>query len=223
MLDYIANSTVSQAKQRYNAAVSNFFGKNEFGGIQKIGKENVYDIFSKVTEFEKVIEHKYSEQAGIGGKASLTYSGEELKKYSLPIKLHASFCDPDDIIKRLEEKAELKEVFPFYLNGRYEGQYVVNKVQSRIIDTIYGATVYAQITVDLIEDAQPDEEYEQQTITTVTFDGSDIKDSANSVKTPVEIIKNEGKNIFDKLTDKVIKEATRTADGYINSNLWGAL
>ena len=212
----VVDSVKSQTQQRYDTIKNNYFG------YKKVGADNVYNILSLAESFETTAETPYSEQKGIGKKATIVQGGEELRKYSLPIKLHYSYCIPDDIIIRLEEKQRLGEVFSFFFKNSYIGEFVINKVTSNVIDMIDDTTVYAEITVDLIEyyDDKNEDEYKQQTIQQVDLDNvaEDIE-----VKTPsfAAKVKSEATDIFQMLTDKVVKEAMRTSEGYINSSIGG--
>lgn len=215
MLNSIYSDTIDQTKMRYNAI------KNNLLGSVKIGNENVYDIFQKIDAYETEYTQNYAEQKGIGTKATISYANTEIRKFSLPIKLHASFCNPDDIIERLEEKANIREVFPYYRKNKYVGDFIINRVHQNIIDTIDDITIYAEITVDLIEyyDNSQEETYSQQTKAIKSLDV--LPDVPVVQKKAVDYIKSESKNVFDKLTTKVLNTATRQATGYINSTIGG--
>lgn len=216
MLNSLATSVKNQTSDRYNAALNNFFGSDV-----KIGEKDVFEILSKIENFESETEQGYTEQKAIGRKPTLVAQGEVLKKFSLNIKLHASFCNPDEIISKLEEKVKLREQFSYYQQERYIGEFVVNKVRSNLLDQINGKTIYAEITVDLLEvfdDA--DEEFQPQEKTTPKLENiQEVQET--TYKSPVDFVKKQGSNIFAKLTDKVVDKAMRTAEGYINSSIGG--
>lgn len=216
MLNSIANSVKNQTADRYNAAVNNFFDNSI-----KIGEKDVFEIFSKIENFETETEQGYTQQKAIGRKATLVKQGEVLKSISLPIKLHASYCNPDDIITRLEEKVITGETFSFYQHEKYIGEYVVSKVHSNRLDQINGITIYAEITVDLLEDFEDaDEEFQPQSKVTPKLENIQTVQET-TYKSPVDFVKKQGSNIFAKLTDKVLDNAMRTAEGYINSSIGG--
>ncbi len=216
MLNSLATSVKNQTSDRYNAALNNFFGSDV-----KIGEKDVFEILSKIENFESETEQGYTEQKAIGRKPTPVAQGEVLKKFSLNIKLHASFCNPDEIISKLEEKVKLREQFSYYQQERYIGEFVVNKVRSNLLDQINGKTIYAEITVDLLEvfdDA--DEEFQPQEKTTPKLENiQEVQET--TYKSPVDFVKKQGSNIFAKLTDKVVDKAMRTAEGYINSSIGG--
>lgn len=216
MLNSLATSVKNQTSDRYNAALNNFFGSDV-----KIGEKDVFEILSKIENFESETEQGYTEQKAIGRKPTLVAQGEVLKKYSLNIKLHASFCNPDEIISKLEEKVKLREQFSYYQGERYIGEFVVNKVRSNLLDQINGKTIYAEINVDLLEvfdDA--DEEFQSQEKTPPKLENiQEVQET--TYKSPVDFVKKQGSNIFAKLTDKVVDKAMRTAEGYINSSIGG--
>lgn len=212
----VVSRTTSQTTSRYNALLNDFFG----GSSQKIGVNDVFEIFQKIERFETELSLNYSEQKAIGQKATIVWSGPELKKYSLPVKLHALYCNPDDIIAKLEEKAKLKEVFSLYLFERYIGEFVVTKVSSNIVDCINGVTIFAEITVDLIEyySGEVNSKYSQQTKKQVT---NTTAATTLTTKKVTDVVSDEAVSIFERLTDSVIKEATRTAESYVNSTIGG--
>lgn len=216
MLNSLVNSVKNQTTDRYNAALNNFFGSSV-----KIGEKDVFEIFSKIENFEAETEQGYTQQKAIGQKATLVKQGEVLKSFSLPIKLHASYCNPDDIIERLEEKVVTGEVFPYFQGEKYIGEYVVNKVHFNLKDQINGITIYAEITVDLLEYFDDtDEEFQPQTKTTPKLENiQTVKET--SYQSPVDFVKSQGTNIFAKLTDKVIDDAMQTAESFINSSIGG--
>lgn len=216
MLNSIANSVKNQTSARYNATLNNFFGSNV-----KIGEKDVFEILSKIENFESETEQGYTEQKAIGRKPTLVAQGEALKKFSLNIKLHASFCNPDEIIRKLEEKVKLKEPFSYYQGERYIGEYVVNKVRSNLLDQINGITIYAEITVDLLEDFDDaDEEFQSQTKTTPKLENIQTVQET-TYKSPVDFVKKQWTDIFARLTDKVIDDAMQKAESYVNSSIGG--
>ena len=217
MIENIKDSVISQTKSRYNAALANFFGT----GVM-LGEDDVMEILQKAQNLSTEIEKNYSEQKGIGAKPTIVAGGETLKSYSIPIQLHISYCKPDEIIKKLEEKLLNEDVFSWYRGEEYVGEFVISKVSHNLIDRIDNVTVYAEITVDLLEyyDDMQEEEYSQQTKKTIELESTEIT-PAQKYKSPVDIVKEQAENIFIKLTDKVINKAMRVADGTINSRIGG--
>lgn len=110
------------------------------------------------------IEISYTQQKGIGAKPSIIQAGETLQTHSLPLKLHSNFCDPDEIINKLEQRAKNKEPFQYFQGEAYEGLYVITKV---LRDTISrrndGSVICADLTVELLEvPIDEEEEFQQQ-------------------------------------------------------------
>lgn len=216
---------ILQVKNRFKAAVNNFLGTSEFGGFDKIGLTNVYDILQKAENLETEYSVNYAEQKGIGCKPTLCFTGEELKKYSIPLKLHAAFCNVDDIISALEQKAKEQEVFPLYRKNGFLGRFVITSVHKNIINAIDDITIYAEVSVDITEYYDDETtEYTQQAKTndTTNFDMlSKVQKSVN--KAVVKYVPKPAQNIFERLTDSAIKTAVRESEGWINSNTWGRI
>lgn len=181
----------------------------------KIGEFNVLDILSKVENLSTETEYGYSEQKAIGEKPSLVAKGEGLNRYSLPIKLHINYCDPDKIISGLEEIARNNEVFPYFQADNYVGEFVISKVAKNIIEQYNGKTFYAEIVVDLIEAAEKKEGYSQQTKT--SKNPTKTLKSVNSVSfvEPVNVVASSSASFFDNLTDSALDKALRQTDNYI--------
>ena len=219
MLNNIVSSTASQSSSRISAAISDLFGKSTFGTVQKIGKTNIYAIFEKAENLTTEYGQNYAEQKGIGTKPTVVYLNGELKKYSLTIKLHASYCDPDYIIKALENKAKLREIFSFYYKTSYIGEFFIESVQSSKIDCINGITVYGEITVRLTEYYDGETDYTQQTVSGTNLD--DLEDYVESTSKAAVTVSSTSSNIFSRLTTTVINDMTRTGESYINSTIGG--
>lgn len=219
MLNSLTSSIKNQMKSRYDAFNANFFGLTP-----NIGEFDVFEILNKAESLDTDFEQGYSEQKGIGQKPTIVASGETLKRYSIPITLHISYCNPDDIIEKLEEKVQSREIFSWYRGDIYMGEFVVNKVHKTIEDVMDNHTIYAKITVDLLEyyDDTKEEEFEQQTLKSVSIDKNAVlTETVSSYKSPVEVVKQEVDNIYAKLTDKVINDSMRTAESTIGSFIGG--
>ena len=217
MINSLENSIKSQTISRYNAALANYFGTGVL-----LGENDVMEILQKAQNLSTEIEQNYTQQKGIGSKPTIVAGGETLKSYSIPVQLHISYCNPDEIIKKLEEKLVNQEVFSWFRGEEYVGEFVINKVAHNLIDRIDNVTIYAEITVDLLEyyDDTQEQQYQQQTKKTVELESTDIT-PAQQYKSPVDVATEQIENIYDKLTDKVINKAMRVADGTINSRIGG--
>lgn len=205
----------SEKTSQLKKAYSDFMGEITF-----IGEENVFDILSCTEELETSTEYGYSQQKGIGQKPVLVYNGEGLKQYSLPVKLHHSYCRPDFILEQLKMKGSEREPFSYFQGEKYIGEYVIEKITEKIVNAYQGVTLYAEIIVDILEFADlEDEEFEQQTKTNVEIT-SDVKSVSNDIpKTPVELVKDTGNDVFKKLTDDAVNQALRTAKSYLDGTI----
>lgn len=213
------DSVKSTTSTRLNAVL------NEFEEAKKIGEDDVFEIFDKVESHSSICEYGYAEQKAIGRKPTLVSTGPALKKISIPLKLHVSYCNPAQIINDLEKKAAQNEVFEYFRGLDYIGRFVVESVEKNIIQEFDSVPYYAELTVSIIEasDDTEDEDYNQQTKKEKTPDG-EIKDENNlSAKTPVEKAKYLSKNVLEKLTDNLLDDALGQATSYINSSIGGVL
>lgn len=207
------NSTTSKVKKAY----ADFMGVNSF-----IGETNVFEILNCAEELETNTEYGYAQQKGIGQKPILVYTGEGLKQYSLPIKLHHSYCRPDYILEELKLKAKEHDAFSYFQGEKYIGEYVIINIAEKLINTYQGVTLYAEITVDILEcPDMEDEEFQQQTKAEVEIPNDAQTVNGNLPKTPVEAAKDTGKDVFNKLTEKAVDTALRSANSYLSGTIGG--
>lgn len=144
------------------------------------------------------VEMEYTQQKGIGAKPSLLAAGETLKTYSLPIKLHFSYCNPQKIIDELEEKVKNKEAFLYFQGDKYKGCYVINKVSTQTISRTQSEIICAEVTVDLLESPLPEgEEFQQQTKSAKKPE-SRLQTLRKKLQVPVKL-----KNTLDKIPDSI--------------------
>ena len=213
----VGSDIKSDLNERATAALSNLMGETV-----RIGEADVFEILNKVENYETETEYTYSQQKSIGQRPVPVFGGLELKTYSLNIKLHYEYCNPDDILKRLKEKAEAHEVFSYFQGENYIGEYVINRISENLLSQYKGITLYAEITVDILEypDNQ-DEEFTQQDKKQKAVPENTKTVSKDKFKNPVEYVKNNTGEIFSTLTDQAIDKALRNAESYVNSSIGG--
>ena len=169
---------------------------------------NFAQILNKTEAVELTQEYKVNEHEGIGGKPHISAGGEVLRRYSLPIKLHASFCNPQEIIDEIEVLASERTTINYFLLGKYIGDFVIERFQQKIIQTIGNAVFYAEITIDIVENPDSITEFEEQD------EGENI--SAETISEDESIMKN-----FLEESKNLIKESSISAamDVVNNANL----
>lgn len=135
---------------------------------------------SEKQEYDK--EYKVIEQNGICGKPTIVAGSENLKRFNLPIKLHASFCNPQKIIDEIEEKAENREVINYFVNDKYIGDYVIERFRVNVSQTIKKAVFYAEIEINLVENPESITAFEEQTIQTPEILQEVFEENSNVMK-----------------------------------------
>lgn len=71
----------------------------------------------------------YAEHARIEGKPRLQWIGDKLDEWSIKLKFHNGYCDPEAELARLREAQSSHAVLPFVLaNGDYKGEFVITEV-----------------------------------------------------------------------------------------------
>lgn len=115
---------------------------------------------TEVIKYSK--KYKYIEQRGINGKPTLVSGDENLKIYPLKIKLHHSFCNPQNIIDEIERKAQNRDVINYFQNGKYIGDYVISDFNVNIIQKTDNAVLMAEIQINLLEKNNPVSDFLRQ-------------------------------------------------------------
>lgn len=148
---------------------------------------------SESREFTK--EYKYNEHEGIGGKPIISAGNENLKRFPLKIKLHASFCNPQKIIDEIEYKSKNRTNINYFQNGKYIGDYVIERYHANIVQTVQDVVFYAEVEIDLLENPSSITEFEEQNKI------EEISEVAETVEENSNIMKN-----FLSETKKTMKE-----------------
>lgn len=123
---------------------------------------NFAQILSKAESIELTTEYKVNEHETIGGKPHISASGEILKRYSLPLKLHASFCNPQEILDEIEYLSSKRTTINYFQFDKYIGDFVIERVQQKIKQVILNEVFYAEVTIDLVENPDSITEFEEQ-------------------------------------------------------------
>lgn len=75
------------------------------------------------------IEATYAQHELIGRKPRLQRTGNTLREFTGAIKLHSSFCIPEEQYGKLEFARQTGESLPFiYGNGNYQGDFVIKSI-----------------------------------------------------------------------------------------------
>jgi phage protein U len=89
-----------------------------------------------VEELSDTIQWEYKQQETVAEKAVIQFAGAKARTMSLKIHLHASFCNPEQRKKELEDKARLIAPLPLILaNGRLLGYFVISEIKSSLQKT----------------------------------------------------------------------------------------
>lgn len=146
-------------------------------------------------------EYKYNEQEGIGGKPSIIAGGENLRKYNLKIKLHGKFCNPDKVIREIEEKAEKKEIINYFQGNEYIGDFVINRFYKNIVQRVQGAIFYAEIEIELLENPDSITEFEQNNVKAEEITAEAVTSKSSKMK---NFLNKTKKMVVDNVFDTVI-------------------
>lgn len=136
---------------------------------------------SESREFTK--EYKYNEHEGIGGKPIISAGNENLKRFPLKIKLHASFCNPQKIIDEIEDKSKNRTNINYFQNRKYIGDYVIERYHANIVQTVQDVVLYAEVEIDLLENPSSITEFkEQNKIEEISEVAETVEENSNIMK-----------------------------------------
>lgn len=204
-----------------NGYISQNVYKNQDQEIQnelyKYGEDDVLEILEKKHQHLTENQYTYTEQKGITGKPDIIAGAESVKRYNFPVILHFSFCNPDKIIKGLEEKAKNKETFDYFDGENFLGRFVIENISTNKLSTYQGRTLSAELSVSLLEAPEDEEkEYSQQDKQNKKPQGNIKEVKPKIVQPPVktDVMPNTG--IFEKLTDSALNKALRQGESYLN-------
>jgi len=99
----------------------------------------------------------YAEHALIEGKPRLQWIGDKLDEWSLKLKFHQLYCDPELELARLRKAMGTHTPLPFVLaTGEYKGEFVITEIAAVSEQTdLVGALVAVGATLTLREHVPP--------------------------------------------------------------------
>jgi phage protein U len=111
--------------------------------------------FSSLSDKKEAL---YAEHALIDGKPRLQRTGNALDEFTIGIKFHVSFCDPEAEYDALNRYRDDGEVLPLiYGTGYVEGNFVITSLNRTVNDTsATGEYIDIDVSIGLKEFYQPD-------------------------------------------------------------------
>ncbi|MBR1754497.1 hypothetical protein IJ732_06635 [bacterium] len=117
---------------------------------------SLQQIFARAEEIQYEKNIHYTETTAISGKTYLGSSLEGLKKISLKIYLHCSFCNPQEVIDEIENYSKNKKVFDYFQNEKYMGEFLITKYDVSLTQVFNETLICAIINVQLTEAVMPE-------------------------------------------------------------------
>ena len=123
--------------------------------------------FELITYFSGLNESNtfnYAQHERINNKPILQYLGQDLQEQDIKLNFHASFCVPEDELKKLKNVAKKGEPLKFIKgNGEYVGVFVITEIVSATEQTSdEGDIIYIQVDLKLREFAGKIQEKKKQ-------------------------------------------------------------
>lgn len=112
--------------------------------------------FELITYFSGLNESNtfnYAQHERINNKPILQYLGQDLQEQDIKLNFHASFCVPEDELKKLKNVAKKGEPLKFIKgNGEYVGVFVITEIVSATEQTSdEGDIIYIRVDLKLRE------------------------------------------------------------------------
>lgn len=118
-------------------------------------------ILNKVQVLSTNKEYKYNKMECINSKPALQAGNENLSEYKILLQLHCMVCNIKKIIEKIENYATSRQSFDWINNGKYMGEFVIDSIEKNINKQIKDIIVYAELTINLLENPT-DKEFKEQ-------------------------------------------------------------
>ena len=185
-------------------------------------------VFNRTEELNYTNQYNYIEQRGLTGKASLVSSNESLRKIPLKIKLHHSWCNPQDVIAEVEEKAPAREIINYFQHGKYVGNFVIKSYSVKIEQKIVAAISCAILSVELLECINSSSSnnvfHMVQNVVVPTISTAGVYSAVSmavSNSNTNTMVKNLQKKILEEIKNQGITSATNVTKTYTNNLNFG--
>ncbi|MDM7320225.1 MAG: phage tail protein [Fervidobacterium sp.] len=101
-----------------------------------------FELITYYNSLEESLSVNYAEHNVIEGKPRLQFIGDNLETIKISLNFHASFCKPEEELKKLKEAMLKHEALPFVFgNGLFKGKYVITELTGTQIQTFKDGTV----------------------------------------------------------------------------------
>lgn len=181
-------------------------------------------ILNKVQVLSTNKEYKYNKMECINSKPALQAGNENLTEYGILLQLHCMICNPKKIIEKIENYAASRQPFDWIYNGKYMGEFVIDSIEKNIEKQIKDLIVYAELTINLLENPT-NKEFQEQINGKVDLSeflqyeesSNFLKDFDNDIKTNIfTTIKN---NIINGLETDNLSDVTKNFINTISSRI----
>ena len=112
-----------------------------------------FDLITYFSGLNESNTFNYAQHERINNKPILQYLGQDLQEQDIKLNFHASFCVPEDELKKLKNVAKKGEPLKFIKgNGEYVGVFVITEIVSATEQTSdEGDIIYIQVDLKLRE------------------------------------------------------------------------
>ena len=191
--------------------------------MEKLNLQQIIDRAEKVNfGFVKT----YAEQKTIEGKSYLGNDTETIKRFPVKIKLHHSYCNPEEIIEEIEKKMKNKTIMEYYQNGKYITEVVIGQYQVTHQQMANGSIIYAEMELIMLEMIEKPalSGYTDLPFQTFSFETNAVQnflEKANEIQSSgiVKQVTDLNDNFSDTVQQIFNEFKTRITDDFVNKGL----
>ena len=112
-----------------------------------------FELNPSLTSLTETTSYNYAQHERINNKPLLQFLGQNLQQFNISLKLHSSFCNPEEEIRKLKDSANQATPLRYIKgNGEYVGVFVISSIESSTEQTSSeGDILSIQVELKLLE------------------------------------------------------------------------
>ena len=112
-----------------------------------------FELNPSLTSLTETTSYNYAQHERINNKPLLQFLGQNLQQFNISLKLHSSFCNPEEEIRKLKNSTNQATTLKYIKgNGEYVGVFTINEIQQTTEQTsAEGDLMSVQLELSLSE------------------------------------------------------------------------
>ncbi|MCD7780406.1 MAG: phage tail protein [Candidatus Gastranaerophilales bacterium] len=169
-------------------------------------------ILNRVQVLSTIKEYNFNKLNCINSKPLLQAGNENLIEYKCFLPLHCNFCNPQNVIERLEDYAQTREPIDWVWNSEYMGMFVIDSIEKSVQNQIKGNIIYAELNFNLLEYPVDDNFLDQLTEEVDLSDVEQYTSSSNKFTAFAQTVKDSVvSNMQEAVTGSLLSDNLSTA------------